>query len=208
MKLKEMNREYDAIYSLGHNCLAAMKLRDHNLRAFAGPLDWVGSPDLSKLTNLLSNNFHSFLELKNLRGIQYVSETDILVLDEVNVISFNHDFKSDKNTLEELSDLPQIKEKYDRRIKRFLDKLSSCKSILFIRTEGTFEEVTELQKVLKTMVKNDFQLLVINHTEVKEMLELNWPIESVCALELSNEEIWDGNNQYWKEILENFSIQT
>ena len=208
MKLQEIQKEYDAIFSLGHNCLAAMKLRDHNLRVFAGPFDWVGSPNLSKVTNLLSNDFSEFLELRNLKGIQYVSDTDILVLDEVNIISFNHDFKTDRNTLEDLLDLPLIKEKYERRIKRFQKILSEDKRVLFIRTEGTKEEVVELQKVLKNLVKNDFSILIINHTDMEEMVEVDWEIENVCTLEFPNKEIWDGNNQYWKEILEPISLKT
>lgn len=207
MKLKEIQKEYDVIFSLGNNCLPAMKLREHDLRRFAGPLDWVGSPNLSKVTNLLKHNFSRFLELENLRGIQYVSDTDILVLDELNHISFNHDFKTDRNTLDEFLDLPLIKEKYERRIKRFQRTLEEKNQILFIRTEGTIEEVMELQTILKEKVKGDFSILLINHTDVTKITEIDWDLENVCVLELPNEEIWEGNNHCWKEIFESISLR-
>lgn len=53
--------------------------------------------------------------------------------------------------------------------------MSTSQRILFIRTKGTFEEVRELEKVLSGMVKNDFRILVVNHTNVNGMIEKNWP---------------------------------
>ncbi|KAB7671188.1 DUF1796 family putative cysteine peptidase [Bacillus sp. B1-b2] len=208
MYLSRIKGEYDVIFSLGNNCLPAMKLRDNQLRTYAGPFDWVGSPDLSKVIHLLENHFANFLDLKNLKGIQYLSDYDMLVFDEQNVISFNHDFKRSRNKLDDLQELPEIKEKYDRRIARFLTFLSSAKRILFIRTEGTLEEVIRLEEVLRKNVKNDFHLLVVNHTEGNQMTELYWPLEKVTAIELPNGEIWEGNNHYWKYILDGIHISS
>ncbi|MBY0090734.1 peptidase [Priestia aryabhattai] len=202
MSLENIKGNYDAIFSLGDLCLTAIQLRENNLRPFSGVLDWVASPSLETVNRLLQNRFSNFLDLSNLKPIKYVSEWDLFVLDEVNNIGFNHDFKTDKNTLTHLGGYPEVKEKYDRRIQRFLEKMSTSQRILFVRTEATLKEVQELESILSGMVKNDFRILVVNHTNVHDMTEKNWPLEKVCLVELPNNDIWNANNNYWKKIFE------
>jgi hypothetical protein len=122
------------------------------------------------------------------------------VQDQVYNIYFNHDFKTDKNTVDNLAAYPEVKEKYNRRIARFLEKVETCQRILFIRTEGTFEEIKELETILSGMVKNDFRLLVVNDTKVNVMIEQNWNLEKVTVLELPDDEKWDSNDHYWATI--------
>ncbi|MEH7210142.1 DUF1796 family putative cysteine peptidase, partial [Priestia megaterium] len=99
MNLEDIKGHYDAIFSLGDLCLTSLQLKDNNLRTFSGILDWVSSPSLKNVNVLLQNRFADFLNLKNLRIIKYISQWDLLVWDEVYNIGFNHDFKTDKNTL-------------------------------------------------------------------------------------------------------------
>ncbi|MDE5055421.1 DUF1796 family putative cysteine peptidase [Niallia taxi] len=88
MKLTEIKGVYNAIFSLGDNCIPALKLRQFNLRKFAGPFDWVGSPKLPNVTNLIENNFSNFLNEQNLLVPQYASEEDLLVIDTAHHIAF------------------------------------------------------------------------------------------------------------------------
>ncbi|MFP3844909.1 DUF1796 family putative cysteine peptidase [Priestia filamentosa] len=206
MNLNGIKGNYDAIFSLGDLCLAALQLRKHNLRPFAGVLDWVASPSLSNVNYLLKHRFVGFMELKNLKAVSYISDLDILVVDEVHNIAFNHDFKTDKNTLSYLGGFPEVKAKYNRRILRFLEKVSTGKKILFIRTEATLPEATELEATLSKIVKHDFRVLIVNHANVNNITELNWPLEKVCAIELPNHDKWFGNDHYWKTIFEGVHI--
>lgn len=146
------------------------------------------------------------MNLKNLRIIKYISEWDLLVWDEVYNIGFNHDFKTDKNTLTHLGGYAEVKEKYDRRIQRFLEKLSTSQRILFIRTEASFEEVAELEAILSGMIANDFRILIVNHTDVDHLVEKSWPLQRVCAIELPNHDKWNANNHYWKMILDDITL--
>ncbi|OVE34514.1 peptidase [Priestia aryabhattai] len=202
MKLEGIKGPYSAIFSLGDLCLTSIQLRENNLRNFAGILDWVSSHDLKKVNLLLKNQFADFLNPNNLKIIQYVSEWDLLVWDEVYNIGFNHDFKTDKNTLSHLGGYEEVKEKYDRRIQRFLEKLSTGQRLLFIRTEASREEAAELERILSTMIKNDFSILIINHTDVNELVEKEWSLNKVCVIELPNQDKWNANNHYWKRILD------
>ncbi|MCY9511204.1 papain-like cysteine peptidase [Paenibacillus larvae] len=45
MELKDIQRSYAAILSLGYNCQVAYQLRMYKLRSFAGLLDCFNFPD-------------------------------------------------------------------------------------------------------------------------------------------------------------------
>lgn len=212
MRLEDIKGDYDAIYSLGDLCLAALQLRKNNLRPYAGPLDWMSSPSLSNVSRLLKNRFIGYMDKPHLIPSGYSTGVDnsepyICVTDMAYQIVSSHDFKADKNTLSNLATYPEVKAKFGRRIERFLDKLANGKRILFIRTEGTFGEVLELESVLSQLVKNEFTILLINHTNTKSIIEKDWPVKNVCAIELPNEEKWEGNDHIWKSIFKGIQIK-
>jgi hypothetical protein len=208
MSLKEIKGSYDAIFSLGDLCLASIQLRKNNLRPFAGVIDWMGSPFLHDVNRLLTNRFTSFMELQHLTIRGYANADMLLVSDDTYNIMSNHDFVASKNTLTYLATYPEVKAKFDRRIKRFIEKMETSRRILFVRTEGTFDDVLELDEVLSRLVKQEYRILVINHTNVSGIVEKSWPLERVCALEFPNIEIWEGNNHLWKEVLDGIDINT
>ncbi|MBA2873400.1 DUF1796 family putative cysteine peptidase [Thermaerobacillus caldiproteolyticus] len=202
MGLEVIKGTYDSVFSLGDLCLTAIQLKKNNLRPFSGVLDWMASPSLSNVNRLLRNRFAGFMDLPNLRIIGYATDQLICVSDDAYQIVSNHDFEVGKNTLSYLGGYPEVKEKFDRRIRRFLEKMETSQRILFVRTEGTFEEVLELESVLSEMVKNDFRILLVNHSNVNGIVEKNWPIERVCVVELPNHDKWNANDHYWKTIFD------
>ncbi|KAB2335692.1 DUF1796 family putative cysteine peptidase [Bacillus mesophilum] len=206
MRFQQIKGEYDAAFSLGHLCLASMQLRKFQLRPFSGVLDWVGSPNLSNINSLISNDFKDFLNFQHLQPVKYLSSTDLYVWDSYYDIGFNHDFKTDQNSLEQLGGYDTVKEKYDRRIARFNEKLETGKRILFIRTEGNKEEIEVLQQILAQKCSGDFELLVVNHQPVQSMSEHFWNIPNVTVAEMPNDEIWDGNDAYWAELFDGVTL--
>jgi len=205
MNINEIKGNYDAIFSLGDLCLTSIQLRKHNLRPYSGVLDWVASPMLSNVNRLLKNRFVGFMEYDNLRVLGY-ADTYICVSDEGYQVVSNHDFEGDKNTLEHLGAYHEVMEKYNRRIERFLGEIDHAKRILFIRTEGSFEDAVELQNVLEKLVKHDFTVLLINHTEVEGIVEKNWPLEKVCSIEFPNKDKWEGNHDLWESVLKGVNL--
>ncbi|AOZ93917.1 DUF1796 family putative cysteine peptidase [Paenibacillus crassostreae] len=201
MRLAELEGKYDSIFSLGDLCLASIQLEKNNLRLFSGVLDWVGSPQLPEVSRLLMNRFTGFMELENLRVVGDAGADMLLVSDEYYHIFSNHDFSKVLNPNNNLFDYPNVKQKFDRRIQRFLEKMENSERILFVRTEGNLQEVYDLQMVLAGLVKHDFRILVINHAPVDGIVELNWPIEKVCAVQFPDGEKWAGNDELWKTML-------
>jgi hypothetical protein len=162
---------------------------------------WIGwLPLLYLINRLLRNRFIGYST-----GVDS-KEPHICISDDAYNIVSSHDFKADRNTLTQLNTYPEVKEKLNRRIQRFLEKTATCKRILFVRTEGTLQQAQELQTVLSGMVTHDFRILLINHTDVNGIVEKNWSLEKVCALELPNKEIWEGNDHHWRTILSGIQL--
>ncbi len=213
LKIKELKGNYSAIYSLGDLCLAGLQLRKNNLRPFAGPLDWMSSESLPNVTRLIKNRFEGYMDQSNLVPAGYSTGVDsseqyLCLTDTAYQIVSSHDFKASQNTFTNLIMYPHVRAKFDRRISRFLDNLAHSNKLLFIRTEGDLEEVIELESVLSEMVKKDFTILLINHTNTTTLVEKNWPVRNVCAIELPNYEKWLGNDALWKYIFTGISVDT
>jgi len=207
LDLSQLKGKYDAIFSLGDLCLASIQLKKHNLRPYSGVLDWMASPELSKVNELLENRFIGFLDYDNLRVIGYADSFICVSDDGYNLVS-NHDFDGEKNTLTYLGAYAEVMEKYERRIQRFLSEMDNAKRILFVRTEGTLEDAAVLQDVLSRIVKHDFSILLINHTYVQGIVEKSWPLEKVCSIEFPNKDKWEGNHDLWEEVLSGIHLRT
>jgi len=210
MRLNGLKGSYDAIFSLGQNCLPAIQLQKNNLRSYSGVLDWMISDTLVDVNRLLKNRFSGFMEFSDLEFVNYnvPSPQNLYVKDsKYNVISA-HDFPTSINTPQNLVSYPEVREKHNRRIKRFLEKTEECKHILFVRMQGTFEEAKELQSILYDMVKHEFKILLVNPTGVEQLIELDWPLEKVCAVEVPSKDIWGGNSDYlWSFMFKNINLQ-
>ncbi|MBB6669398.1 DUF1796 family putative cysteine peptidase [Cohnella nanjingensis] len=206
MKLHEIKGTYDAIFSLGDLCLASIQLRQNNLRPFAGVLDWMGSPLLSNVNRLLKYRFYGFMDSSHLSILGYAGDKIVVSEDAYHIVS-NHDFESGKNTLSHLATYPQVKDKFDRRIQRFLKKMDTCERILFVRTEGDMEDAEALQKILSGLVRNDFRVLIVNHADVRDLVEDDWPLKKVCAVRLPAVDKWTGNDHLWRKLFEGIELK-
>jgi hypothetical protein len=128
-------KRYDTIYSIGHNCSCAFNLKRFNLRNTSGVLDWLWHPTLPEVFDVLCNDFKDFL-----------IKEDLVKL-EKNPVQTNHDTLHDyyynpRNNYQFLHDFPtdcslddcfdEVKEKYDKRIERFLNDMHSNKDILLV----------------------------------------------------------------------------
>ncbi|AZB43225.1 peptidase [Bacillus sp. FJAT-42376] len=207
--LDKIKGSYDAVISLGDLCLSSIQLKKNSLRNFSGVLDWMASPRLNDVNRLLKNRFIGFFDEDHLRIIGYAAENIICVADDVYNLVSNHDFMTEEgNTLTYLGSYADVMEKYDRRIRRTLEKFDSANRILFVRTEGSYEDALELQNVLSQLVANDFRVLMINHTNVNEITDSCWGLEKICAVELPGDEKWNANDHLWAELLKDVTLSS
>lgn len=208
MLLHGIKGQYQAVFSLGDNCLPAIQLERNGLRPYSGPLDWLAIPQITDLNRLLLNRFSGFMDLNHLQVISKVSDRLFLVEESFYHLYFNHDFFTHNNTENQLSAHPEVKAKYDRRISRFLEKIATSQRILFIHTGGTFDEILTLNTVLSQIVVNDYCLLHVIHAPIPGIIDHYCPLSNVCSLVLPDREIWNGNNSLWTQILSGISIES
>lgn len=130
------NKQYDLVFSLGAACSCASTLIGANLRQFSSPFDWLWGSDFLGRVKILTSNFEHFLVKEDLIAWHYNNGDSKNLCDvyknEYTGLVLNHDFPADV-PLEK--SYPDVLEKYNRRIKRLLQKIQQAKSVLIVYIE-------------------------------------------------------------------------
>lgn len=170
--------------SLGPTCSVAYQLQKLNKKKESLPFDWIRSSNIKDVIYLILNNFHGFLDnisyvrddtkfpiIKDSETFDEVTdkETKIYRNEKLN-LGFFHDFK-EGITLEE------VREKYDRRIKRFYETVKE--KCIFIRDDIYFhqdniEDYNNLYMILTEFNNQNELILIINMNKNKyDLSKLN-----------------------------------
>ncbi|WP_179861898.1 DUF1796 family putative cysteine peptidase [Bacillus wiedmannii] len=198
MKLIDIQQNYNTIFSLGNSCLTAIKLRQFKLRPYAGIIDWMLSPNLLAINNLLKNRCENFMEKETMvcDGYNTLIYGHLLLRDLLYDVTSVHDFSIIENTITDWNTYKNFKIKIKKRIQRFLNKLETCNRILFVRIGGTYEEAKLLEQTLTQIVTHEFRLLIINEEFIDWIIEYNWNLQYTCGIGISidkreSDELWD-----------------
>lgn len=132
MKRIFTKKKYENIISLGHFCSVALEMERYGLRSHSYPFDWLISDNFGSVIDLINNNFEGFFD--KLHFIEGYQDEGYVRNDRFHV-DFYHDFVGGKSLD---SQLIEVHNKYDRRIKRFYRDISN--KTLFIRYVGSREE--------------------------------------------------------------------
>lgn len=155
--------------SLGPTCSVAYQLQKLEKKKESLPFDWIRCPNIKDVIYLITNNFQGFLDnisfVRDDTKFPIIRDSEIFddVLDKETKVyrneklnlGFFHDFK-DGVTLED------VKEKYDRRIKRFYETVKN--ECIFIRDDMYFnqESVDDYNNLYQILVEfNDQNKLVL-----------------------------------------------
>lgn len=129
-----LNKKYDFVVSIGEDCACAMYLNKFLLRTRSYPFDWLCNAPFETRINLILNDFDGFMEHDNMRwfpkpssGLRDMENENYE--DTATKFYFYHDFKSGVD-FESMFSI--VREKYDRRIKRFYDALANSKNVLLV----------------------------------------------------------------------------
>lgn len=144
---KEEVEMFSSIISLGWACTTAASMSKYGFRSWSGPFDWIWSKNLQCVMNCMEDSFSGFLRKENL---EHYGEEKGEFVDRNNGFVFIHDteypFESRYNDL---------KQKYQRRIDRFLDE--STRGSCFLRTVYGVEElnyIMENSQYIRKIIKN------------------------------------------------------
>lgn len=196
---------YDEVVSLGslhYGCQVAWQIESNGMRKFAYPFDWFHT-SLESLTGFMYNKGVNFLDLDKIAVIgPYPGDTSRMhVIDLVYGISSYHDFFSSPP----LANHPQVKAKYERRIRRFFDLLNSNKRILFVRQGLSREQVEYLDCAIRSLYPHlSYTILAVNDSA--DYL-YSWGLERIQNFYLQQiPGDWVGDFARWKEILSQFHV--
>lgn len=121
---------FDYFISLGPACPLASSMSKYGLRSFSGPFDWLYTPSFKWVLHYLETDFKDFLLQENLeRYDNYFNH----FRDKLSGVRFKHETEDFEDNFSEL------KNKYNRRISRFLEKIKY--RVCYLRSIQTNEEV-------------------------------------------------------------------
>lgn len=167
--------------SFGNNCAVAYQMEKLGLRQIAFPFDWILTPNLEKIIQLIDNKFQDLfesLEYKRLSGnfpylnedqwIEQTSQTQRVINRKYN-LTFVHDFRNK-------DDFSIVLEKYQRRIYRFLNIMSdpNVKKYIF-RISHQKENISLLEDCF---IRNGFVNYNINYKKYDDMgSSIDWKFD-------------------------------
>ena len=142
--IKEMqSKKYDLIFSLGRACPGSMHLRMAGLQKESYPLDWVSVPSGTKCgkygfngkIDALCSGFKDFLNEEDCE-VHGDDKVHWAVRNLRTGFDFLHDFPIEMSIHEAY---PDVKEKYDRRIKRLLQRIENGQNIAIIWVQDVWD---------------------------------------------------------------------
>lgn len=144
------------VISLGSHCQASMMIRGLDMRNFATPLEWLLSLNHRGVIDLINNDFSEMLNEELL--LQYYEG---YVINTKYDLDFRHDWSSGHDLL---TDLPKIREKYRRRVERFLFLPQIAHRVVFLRV--AFDDKLNVLNNIPTYSKKSTK---ISYNEAKEL---------------------------------------
>ncbi|MBH0172522.1 hypothetical protein IHV09_03085 [Fictibacillus sp. 23RED33] len=227
MRLQDIKKPYDAVISLGSECGPGIHLRRHFLRKVAFPFDWVCSHSLAGINELLRTRFKRYMKFRNMEKIHTYKPGYVLDDQGVTTGSHSHFIKDHKYNVISVHDFPIIPEQHwilnylnfrrtiKQRVQRMYEWFRKSSSLLFIRwsvididEEQLKKETAELEMVLSTCVKGDFNILMIYPTDkVGQLTEVNWGMKHVCVIYVPVKIDPITHNDTWDLLLNGISIK-
>lgn len=121
---------FDYYVSLGASCPIAASMSKYGLRSFSAPFDWLITPSLKWVLYYLETDFNDFLLQENLERYDEHSKH---FCDKKSGIKFIHDNENFE------TEYDRLKDKYNRRINRFINRSKS--RICYLRSLRSKEEL-------------------------------------------------------------------
>ncbi len=158
--------------SLGNSCSIAYNLRLHKLREESYPFDWVRVTNFNNITTLIDNKFNDFLDIDTFVFKEFSDNFEVnskmgSYIYKNNYCSFYHEFE---NRIDHEKLIP-FKEKYTRKIRRFLDLLQSNKKIIFIREVFGKIKINKINKFIEKLYEINpdinFNIILITNDNIE-----------------------------------------
>lgn len=166
-----MVKKYDVIYSLGRDCACSKYMKKAKLRICSGPFDWLKNASFERRLECMLNDFDGFFNFEDFKPLEKNKNLDVdkhcdYYANVKSQFYFLHDFQEGLPLSETFQG---VKDKYERRIKRFYKKIADNKKVLLIwfsHINGTSDEVLlDLCGKFCDKMNKQIDFLIIEHQE-------------------------------------------
>lgn len=189
------------IIPLGGSCSVAYQLQKLGLREKAYPFDWLRTPSLDIISKCIEEEFEDFAEFTPIKEVKSYpllnqedfdsngSKTSFYATNKYGCQSY-HDFDS-RIPFED--QIQEVKEKYHRRIDRFLRDFYLREEILFVREcqSITQEEIDNFKALIPKDKKYQLKIIV---------RESSFPFRDDIIHDTNDYGDWTRPNLDWKQI--------
>lgn len=195
------------IISIGQHCEVASQIYLRTLGTAFFPFDWINSMDFESICEFISNDFKTFLDIKNLElKTEKSSSNHLLIFDKKYNILFPHDFPMNQTISQSYE---TVINKYKRRIERFFKALKSDKHVYFVRKHLTKEQSVKFVKIIKKKYpKLKFTLVAVNNTEE---FKKDWNLANIRNFFYGSKNpaivTWEGDKDVWDGIFKSLGIE-
>jgi hypothetical protein len=190
---------FEKVLSLGYACDVAHQIRRILKQTESYPFDWLLTP-INALQSMIQTDFENFLEE------EYLCQEKNYVLDRQSGIKYLHDFK---NLPEWSNDTSAVKDKYRRRIDRWLELMTQDMPALFVRGQKENDRLPSIDHAGAVDLLN-----IINqkYPSIKAHLLVIQPIDSLIPdfkgdtitmvkMPSPNPAVWSGDNEKWESLI-------
>ncbi len=223
--MKNYEQPFDLIFSLGDDCACSYYLREFKLQNASYPLDWVGWAPIECAVSLIVSDFKDFLAIDSFEPASYPNPA---------AADTTHGFyKNKKSGLYTAHDfpvgipldqaLPEVEEKYNRRIKRFYTDIAKARKIMFvwlskvskISDKTLIEQYERLknkfpnQEITCLILENDSSMKPLEFKETQITKNITKIVFDNVSYDVSNPfSEWRGNRQNIEAVFSRFRLKT
>lgn len=183
---------YDLIFSIGEACSCTEGLRKLKLQETSYPFDWLWGATFLDRIKILTSGFKNFINLEDLTFSYCENSISCdAYANNFNNLIFNHDFPKDVPIS---SSYNQIKEKYERRINRLLNKINYSQKVLLVYVEipNTYNPLEDDKVLLEAQIlleqafpKTKCNILYVKHDITLPMYVHNYSEISETILKVT-----------------------
>lgn len=153
--MKSLN-SYNLICSLGANCSATFQIVYRKMRKYALPFDWTSMKEdecLYKMAEGFKNNFKDYMLRENLIKLEKKEHSEahsdkVQFKDIYTKLYYYNHFEKDLDTDNEYE---KVKNKFDKRVKRFLYKIKNAEKILFVLSSAVNFSTDAIYNLVDTL---------------------------------------------------------
>lgn len=162
-------KKYDLIVSLGMDCGCTTYLRKYDLQQGSYPFDWLTHASFAQRIDVLMDDFAAFLDSANFRLIEKAgdkrNDSHCDYYENVKTgLYFYHDFPAGVPLTESFA---AFKDKYERRIRRFYERLEKAERVLFVwfsqNTQTPEDMIINGHRKLEAKLGKPVEILFVEH---------------------------------------------